>query len=202
MFDSVRSVRQSRKFDYGYVLSALRNLFGVFASSVALLYHQAVVSVVDPPRAGPKIRHPVCGDLLACPVHQSGFLTSTIPSTLSFGIFAGFYIDHSLANVGKFAFSSFLALSPISHFIDMSDSHSSDDGHSRGAEIIAIGIVFTTLSAILVSLRFFTRFVIIRSPGWDDFLIFCSMATSIALTALTAKRTKNLSRRSLRRSIS
>lgn len=72
----------------------------------------------------------------------------------------------------------------------MSDSHSSDDGRSRGAEIVAIGIVFMTMAGILVSLRFFARFIIIRSPGWDDFLIFCSMATSIALTALTAKRTQ------------
>ncbi|KFY47069.1 hypothetical protein V495_02109 [Pseudogymnoascus sp. VKM F-4514 (FW-929)] len=75
----------------------------------------------------------------------------------------------------------------------MSDSHYadlSDNGHSRGAEIVAIGTVFTTMAAILVSLRFFARFVIIRSPGWDDFLIFCSMVTSIALTALTAKQVR------------
>ncbi|OBT41709.1 hypothetical protein VE00_07821 [Pseudogymnoascus sp. WSF 3629] len=75
----------------------------------------------------------------------------------------------------------------------MPDSHYarlSDDGNSRGAEIVAIGIVFTTMAAILVSLRFFARFIIIRSPGWDDFLIFCSMATSIALTALTAKQVR------------
>jgi hypothetical protein len=131
--------------------------------------------------------------ILTYPIHQSVFLTSTIPSYLIRRYLRG-VLNRPLPRQCREILLFLRFLLPTQYLTSsvMPDSHYarlSDDGNSRGAEIVAIGIVFTTMAAILVSLRFFARFIIIRSPGWDDFLIFCSMATSIALTALTAKRT-------------
>lgn len=72
--------------------------------------------------------------------------------------------------------------------VDSEHLQSAQDGCSRGRDIVVIGIVVTVMAATLVSLRLFTRLIIVRSPGWDDLLIVCSLATSITLTALTVRQ--------------
>ncbi|KAF8854103.1 hypothetical protein BDZ45DRAFT_806100 [Acephala macrosclerotiorum] len=62
------------------------------------------------------------------------------------------------------------------------------DTESKGGQVVVIGVIFTVVAATTVALRLFTRLVILRSPGREDILMFLALATSITLTALTAKQ--------------
>ena len=44
-------------------------------------------------------------------------------------------------------------------------------GNGDGQEAARVGIVFAVLAAVLVALRLSTRFIILRSPGWDDVFV-------------------------------
>ncbi|KAH7407471.1 hypothetical protein BKA64DRAFT_666664 [Cadophora sp. MPI-SDFR-AT-0126] len=52
------------------------------------------------------------------------------------------------------------------------------------SNLIAVSIGFLVSSVILVSLRTYTRFVISKAPGWDDFLMLLSLGFYIVLTVL------------------
>lgn len=40
---------------------------------------------------------------------------------------------------------------------------------------LAVVITFTVLAFISVSLRYFTRFITIKNPGWDDYIVGVAM---------------------------
>jgi len=53
---------------------------------------------------------------------------------------------------------------------------------NRGSVTIAVQTLFTVLAFIVVFLRVYTRFFLIRSPGPEDYTIILSMTCSILLT--------------------
>jgi len=54
--------------------------------------------------------------------------------------------------------------------------------NDRGAATIAVQSVFTTIAFIIVALRIYVRFGLIRIPGPEDYVIIVSMLCSIGLT--------------------
>lgn len=46
-----------------------------------------------------------------------------------------------------------------------------DHGEDRSGMVIAVVTSSSILSVIVVSMRFYVRLAILRSPGWDDFLL-------------------------------
>lgn len=55
---------------------------------------------------------------------------------------------------------------------------------SRGPEILLFAWLFTGAAIIVVSLRFFTKFRITDTVGWDDFFILLSIVSLVSLRLL------------------
>lgn len=49
------------------------------------------------------------------------------------------------------------------------------ENENRAPELLAVLWAFTTLALVVVLIKFYTRFKIIRETGFDDFLILFSM---------------------------
>ncbi|KAI4727038.1 hypothetical protein E4T49_05163 [Aureobasidium sp. EXF-10728] len=59
------------------------------------------------------------------------------------------------------------------------------EGHgSRGSTGVIVAIVSTSIAFVVLSLRMFTRGLIVRNIGAEDFVILAAFALSVALTAL------------------
>ncbi|OAG04340.1 uncharacterized protein CC84DRAFT_1120685, partial [Paraphaeosphaeria sporulosa] len=56
----------------------------------------------------------------------------------------------------------------------------------RGRQAIDVSAAFTGIAAVLVILRLYTRFFLIRCPGLEDYMITIAMASSIGLTICIA----------------
>ncbi|KAF2830572.1 hypothetical protein CC86DRAFT_434372 [Ophiobolus disseminans] len=54
--------------------------------------------------------------------------------------------------------------------------------NSRSRQAVEVSTAFTVLAAIIVTLRLYTRFFLVRSPGIEDYGIVCAMVCSIGLT--------------------
>ncbi|KAL8970336.1 MAG: hypothetical protein Q9183_001573 [Haloplaca sp. 2 TL-2023] len=54
---------------------------------------------------------------------------------------------------------------------------SKDATVDRSAQILSIQISMAALAVLVVSLRLFSRFKILKSPGWDDYIIAAGMAS-------------------------
>lgn len=52
------------------------------------------------------------------------------------------------------------------------------DGESRYKQILAVSLVLTTIMTIVVGLRGYVRGVMLKSLGWDDFVIFFAAVSS------------------------
>ena len=50
---------------------------------------------------------------------------------------------------------------------------------SRRTELIAVQVSMTAVALLIVALRLISRYMILKSPGWDDYAI---MAAMVALT--------------------
>lgn len=53
---------------------------------------------------------------------------------------------------------------------------------NRPAAILGVIISFSVLTWICFLLRFYTRFVIIKSPWWDDLFVFLSIVSNWSCT--------------------
>ncbi|OCL10124.1 hypothetical protein AOQ84DRAFT_289897, partial [Glonium stellatum] len=62
--------------------------------------------------------------------------------------------------------------------------------HSSGHQVVAITVSFTTIAGIILLLRLFTRFALIRNAGSEDFCIAFAMLCSIALTVTICEQVK------------
>ncbi|KAI9675737.1 MAG: hypothetical protein M1817_001104 [Caeruleum heppii] len=51
---------------------------------------------------------------------------------------------------------------------------------NQGPRILAVCVTTTVLAFVIVCLRLFTRIKVVRSVGWDDYVILLTMAVSIA----------------------
>ncbi|KAF3049938.1 hypothetical protein E8E11_009937 [Didymella keratinophila] len=60
--------------------------------------------------------------------------------------------------------------------------HSDLDHNPRGRQAVVVSATFTTLAFIIVSLRLYTRFFLVRSPGVEDYGVTLAMVCSIGLT--------------------
>jgi hypothetical protein len=70
----------------------------------------------------------------------------------------------------------------------MASNASNDPSNSRGVEAVIISTIFVAIAGFFVILRCITRFGILHICGADDILILCSLAFSIAFTALIQAR--------------
>ena len=52
-----------------------------------------------------------------------------------------------------------------------------DDPNTRGSSALAIMGVFVTLAGIVVALRLYTRFIMLRNPGPEDYTIIVSLVS-------------------------
>ncbi|CAD0095143.1 unnamed protein product [Aureobasidium vineae] len=65
-------------------------------------------------------------------------------------------------------------------------------GHgSRGSTGVIVAIVSTSIAFVVLSLRMFTRGLIVRNIGPEDFVILAAFALSVALTALICIEVQN-----------
>ncbi|KAL1959711.1 hypothetical protein VTO42DRAFT_1297 [Malbranchea cinnamomea] len=71
-----------------------------------------------------------------------------------------------------------------------SDGHAADYSDPRGEEVSRVGITFATIAGTLVLLRLSSRFIILRSPYWDDLLVTLSLSMSIVLATLASIQVK------------
>lgn len=62
--------------------------------------------------------------------------------------------------------------------------------HYSGHQVVAITVSFTTISGVILLLRLFTRFALIRNAGSEDFCIAFAMLCSIALTVTICEQVK------------
>jgi len=53
---------------------------------------------------------------------------------------------------------------------------------NKGSKVLATIVVFPTLALIIVSLRIYTRFKIVRNPSWEDFAIFLALVRERSYT--------------------
>jgi hypothetical protein len=54
-----------------------------------------------------------------------------------------------------------------------------DDPSTRGSSALAIMGVFVTLAGIVVTLRLYTRFILLRNPGPEDYTIIMSLVSTL-----------------------
>jgi len=59
------------------------------------------------------------------------------------------------------------------------------DHSNRGGSLIVLCVIAIVVTGIVVPLRFFVRARIVRSVGWDDWMILAAAVSSIALYATT-----------------
>lgn len=52
----------------------------------------------------------------------------------------------------------------------------------RGTQALVTGIVFTVLAALFIVLRCISRFLIVKRPGVEDYMILIALVLSIGLT--------------------
>ena len=52
----------------------------------------------------------------------------------------------------------------------------------RGMEVVVTAIVFTAIAGLFIILRCISRFLILKSPGVDDWLIILALILSIGST--------------------
>lgn len=50
----------------------------------------------------------------------------------------------------------------------------------RGRQAVVVSTVFTVLASIVVALRLYTRFFLVRSPGIEDYGVSLAMVSSLA----------------------
>lgn len=48
---------------------------------------------------------------------------------------------------------------------------------SKGPQVVAIIVVFPVLALIAVTLRLYTRFILVNNPSWDDLAISLAMVS-------------------------
>ena len=54
----------------------------------------------------------------------------------------------------------------------------------RGQQAVVISTVFTALAFVIVALRLYTRFFLVRSPGVEDYGIILAMVSRLLILAL------------------
>lgn len=54
--------------------------------------------------------------------------------------------------------------------------------NERGNQLVQICVAFTTIALIVVGARLYTRFLIVRYAGPEDYCIIIAMVSSIGLT--------------------
>ena len=72
----------------------------------------------------------------------------------------------------------------------MSNTVDLDHGHraNRRLQLLAVQVSLICVATFIVALRLFTRYMIIKSPGWDDLAIsFALVCPSSALIITTAR---------------
>lgn len=69
----------------------------------------------------------------------------------------------------------------------MSTAEALDHGHraNKRLQLLAMQVSFMSAATFVVALRLFTRYVILRSPGWEDWAISFALVVSIAETSMT-----------------
>lgn len=60
----------------------------------------------------------------------------------------------------------------------------SKDEESRTALVVGIAVAFAAASTLVMALRFYTRFVISKVAGWDDWTMLAAQVLSIAVSVL------------------
>jgi len=55
---------------------------------------------------------------------------------------------------------------------------------SRGLTCVVVAIVSTSIAFVVLGLRLFTRSMIVRNVGAEDYVVLVAFALSVALTAL------------------
>jgi hypothetical protein len=55
---------------------------------------------------------------------------------------------------------------------------------SRGPQTLAIAIVFPAFATIAVALRYYTRFIILRAPSVEDYLVGIAMVSKLLVPGL------------------
>ncbi len=55
---------------------------------------------------------------------------------------------------------------------------------SRRTELIAVQVSMTAAALLIVALRLISRYMILKSPGWDDYAITVAMVTLILAPGL------------------
>ncbi|KAF2202431.1 hypothetical protein GQ43DRAFT_462388 [Delitschia confertaspora ATCC 74209] len=62
---------------------------------------------------------------------------------------------------------------------------------NRISTIYGVGIPFHVIAICAVALRFYVRFKVVRTPGWDDFWIFCSLLSTTAAVIIMCTLMQN-----------
>ncbi|KAK5451805.1 hypothetical protein LTS15_008065 [Exophiala xenobiotica] len=60
-----------------------------------------------------------------------------------------------------------------------------------GTTCVIVSLIFTTLSILFITARFYTRVTVVRRFGIDDYLLGLSLATTIILTSLIVWQSQN-----------
>jgi hypothetical protein len=58
----------------------------------------------------------------------------------------------------------------------------------KAYQALVVAIIFTALAASFISLRCISRFLIVRKPGAEDYLILVAFVLSIGLTIIVGLR--------------
>ena len=76
-------------------------------------------------------------------------------------------------------------MSPLSE--GQSSVHASihDNTPTRRTELIAVQVSMTAVALLLVALRLISRYMIIKSPGWDDYAIIVAMVGPLSTLSRT-----------------
>ncbi len=60
----------------------------------------------------------------------------------------------------------------------------------RGRQVVDVSAAFTAVAFFVVSLRLYTRFMLIRQSGWEDSFIILAIICSVGLTICMAFQAK------------
>lgn len=87
-------------------------------------------------------------------------------------------------------YSPFLCLSDhrqasIPRFVQLATSYIIYTMADRRAELLSVQISMAAVAVFAVALRLITRFLILKCPGWDDYIIILGMCLGLAQTVLT-----------------
>jgi hypothetical protein len=77
----------------------------------------------------------------------------------------------------QFLVSRTIRLPPLS-IIEKWPKPNYDHPVTRGPALPIVSVICATLALIVVLMRFYTRFVILRAPGLDDLFIFLALVSS------------------------